>query len=81
MRSRVMSSDLVVMSYETLRSDAAWAAQQRWLYAVLDEGHAIRNPKSKIAQVRYILLAQVHLIRCTSTFLLRCTRSGAPQRS
>ncbi len=42
--------DVLVMSYEHLRADAEWVAQRRWLYAVLDEGHAIRSPKSKIAQ-------------------------------
>ena len=44
-------ADVVVMSYETLRSDADWASSLTWLYCVLDEGHMIRNPKSKLAQV------------------------------
>lgn len=39
------------MSYETLRADADWTSAHPWAYAVLDEGHIIRNPKSKIAQV------------------------------
>ena len=43
---------MVVLSYETLRSDADWAAGITWLYCVLDEGHMIRNPKSKLAQVK-----------------------------
>ena len=42
---------MVVMSYETLRSDVDWAGGLSWLYCVLDEGHMIRNPKSKLAQV------------------------------
>lgn len=46
------NADIVIMSYETLRGDAAWATSQPWLYAVLDEGHTIRNTKSKIAQAR-----------------------------
>ena len=52
LQKRARTSDLVVMSYETLRADVAWAAGRPWLYAVLDEGHIIRNPKSKIAQAR-----------------------------
>lgn len=46
------SADIVIMSYEALRGDVAWATAQPWLYAVLDEGHTIRNSKSKTAQVR-----------------------------
>ena len=44
--------DVVVMSYETLRADVDWAAARPWAYCVLDEGHIIRNPKSKLAQAR-----------------------------
>ena len=33
--------------------DAVWAAAQPWLYAVLDEGHVIKNSRSKVAQVRW----------------------------
>ena len=44
-------ADVVVMAYETLRSDVDWAARLQWNYCVLDEGHMIRNPKSRIAQV------------------------------
>ena len=40
--------DLVVTSYETLRSDVAQLAAIRWDSLVLDEGHAIRNPKAKV---------------------------------
>jgi TATA-binding protein-associated factor len=40
------------MSYETLRADVDWAAARPWAYCVLDEGHIIRNPKSKLAQAR-----------------------------
>lgn len=44
--------NVVIMSYEALRADADWVAARRWGYAVLDEGHIIRNPKSLISQVR-----------------------------
>lgn len=39
------------MSYETLRADADWTSAHPWAYCVLDEGHVIHNPKSKLAQV------------------------------
>jgi TATA-binding protein-associated factor len=51
LRERARSADVVVMSYETLRADADWTSAHPWAYCVLDEGHIIRNPKSKIAQV------------------------------
>ena len=45
-------ADVVVMSYEALRADVAWVGARSWGYCVLDEGHVIRNPKSKLAQAR-----------------------------
>ena len=36
---------------QVLRSDVQWVAARSWDYCVLDEGHMIRNPKSKVAQV------------------------------
>ena len=57
------------MSYETLRGDADWVTSQPWLYAVLDEGHTIRNSKSKIAQARWQLAwaLTLRLLRPTIT--------------
>jgi TATA-binding protein-associated factor len=52
LQRQARDADIVVMSYETLRSDAAWASAQPWLYAVLDEGHTVRNSKSQTAQAR-----------------------------
>ena len=40
---------LAVMSYESLRADADWAAGVEWDYVVLDEGHVIRSAKSALA--------------------------------
>lgn len=42
---------VIIMSYDTLRSDIDWLACLQWNYCILDEGHIVRNPKSKIAQV------------------------------
>lgn len=48
-RSLVMTS-LVIISYESLRSDfELYLRQQLWSYIVLDEGHAIRNPHTKLS--------------------------------
>ena len=40
---------VIVLSYEALRADAAALAAIPWLYMVLDEGHIIRNPATKVA--------------------------------
>ena len=50
LQRQARDADIVVMSYETLRSDVAWASARPWLYAVLDEGHTVRNSKSQTAQ-------------------------------
>ena len=62
LRKQLAVADVVIMSYETLRSDADWVAGVHWNYCVLDEGHIIRNPRSKVAQVRAlgVLTASSH---------------------
>ncbi|EOD34138.1 hypothetical protein EMIHUDRAFT_111367 [Emiliania huxleyi CCMP1516] len=47
MRPRLPAAALVVVSYETLRSDAAPLSAVSWDYLVLDEGHVIKNGSSK----------------------------------
>ena len=58
------TSDIVVMSYESVRADIEWVAQQQWLYCVLDEGHVIRNPKAKLTQV---MLSNLTVLSLTIT--------------
>ena len=48
MRS-VTSATVVVTSYDSMRADAEALSALEWDYVVLDEGHAIRNHKSKMA--------------------------------
>ncbi len=47
---KIGPSSVVVVSYETLRSDIATLRNISWTYVILDEGHAIRNPTSKVSQ-------------------------------
>jgi TATA-binding protein-associated factor len=42
--------DVVILSYESARADAHTLDKFDWCYCVLDEGHAIRNPKSRVTQ-------------------------------
>lgn len=62
LRSSLPKYDVVVMSYESLRADISWISQVKWAYCVLDEGHAIRNPSSKLAQAAHQVNAQHRLI-------------------
>ena len=41
--------ELVVASYDTLRADVESLCTLRWDYVVLDEGHVIRNAKTKLS--------------------------------
>lgn len=43
--------DVLIMSYESLRADIDILKQRQWNYLILDEGHIIRSPKSRITQV------------------------------
>ncbi|KAG2490891.1 hypothetical protein HYH03_010808 [Edaphochlamys debaryana] len=54
--------NMLVMSYESLRADVEWVASKRWLYAVLDEGHAIRNPRSRITLATKRIVANHRLL-------------------
>ena len=47
-RSRRYS--LVICSYDVLRNDCEFFAGLKWNYCVLDEGHVIKNTKTKVSQ-------------------------------
>ena len=67
LQSLLSQHNVVVASYESVKADVDWLAQHSWLYCVLDEGHIIRNPKSKITQVpRYNSLPSCQGLRCVS---------------
>ena len=55
LRKGLQAVDVVAMSYETLRSEIEWVQGVAWNYCILDEGHIIRNPRSKINQVLLLL--------------------------
>lgn len=43
-------ADVLIASYDMVRNDLPRFSSIYWNYCVLDEGHIIRNPKSKIAK-------------------------------
>lgn len=48
MWSRHREHTVVITSYETVRSDLASLSSVSWDYIVLDEGHVIKNPRTKL---------------------------------
>lgn len=49
LREKFDHHDVVVTSYENVRSDIEFLETQNFNYCILDEGHLIKNPKAKIS--------------------------------
>lgn len=47
LRTRLMSTDIVITSYDICRNDNDFLSPLNWNYCVLDEGHLIKNPQTK----------------------------------
>nr|CAB3226362.1 TATA-binding protein-associated factor 172 [Phallusia mammillata] len=62
LQDKVKSHNLVIASYEVVRNDVTFFSKLEWNYCVLDEGHAIRNGKSKISQCVKTLVSNHRLI-------------------
>ena len=57
------SIDIVVTTYETFKAEAGWMKRAfAWRFAVLDEGHKIKNDKSDIASALQSLKAEHRLL-------------------
>ena len=61
-RGAIGKYEVVVMSYEVLRKDVEVLAAQAWNYMVLDEGHVIKNAKTKLAQAVKRIQAEHRLV-------------------
>eukprot|EP00168_Porphyra_purpurea_P017313 TRINITY_DN5938_c0_g1_i1.p1 TRINITY_DN5938_c0_g1~~TRINITY_DN5938_c0_g1_i1.p1 ORF type:complete len:304 (+),score=110.63 TRINITY_DN5938_c0_g1_i1:431-1342(+) len=62
----LQAASLVVTSYDVLANDLAHFTPLAWSYVALDEGHVIKNPKTKAAQaVRAV--AATHRLVLTGT--------------
>uniref|UniRef100_A0A1I8PPP2 TATA-binding protein-associated factor 172 n=1 Tax=Stomoxys calcitrans TaxID=35570 RepID=A0A1I8PPP2_STOCA len=55
-------SNLVVASYDTIRKDIDFFSSVHWNYCVLDEGHIIKNGKTKSSKAIKMLKANHRLI-------------------
>jgi superfamily II DNA or RNA helicase len=58
--------DLIVTTYGTLRRDAAQFSSQAFDYVILDEAHAVKNPKSESAKAVRLLRGD-HRLALTGT--------------
>ncbi|KAF5391880.1 hypothetical protein D9757_001832 [Collybiopsis confluens] len=54
--------DIVVTSYEVVRNDINNLESMHWLYCILDEGHVIKNAKTKLTKAVKSVQAQHRLI-------------------
>lgn len=65
-RSRLMSKlksyDVVITSYEVVRNDISSLQDVNWLYCILDEGHIIKNAKTKLTKAVKCIRAEHRLI-------------------
>lgn len=53
---------LVIASYDIVRNDLDFFGSLRWNYCVLDEGHVIKNGKTKLSKAIKSLIANHRLI-------------------
>ncbi|KAJ1853471.1 TATA-binding protein-associated factor mot1 [Coemansia sp. RSA 1822] len=56
------AADVVVMSYDVVRNDIELLSSQHWNYCVLDEGHVIKNARTKLTQAVKRLQARRRLV-------------------
>ncbi|KDR81493.1 hypothetical protein GALMADRAFT_239466 [Galerina marginata CBS 339.88] len=59
---KLQTYDVVITSYEVVRNDIANLEGQKWLYCILDEGHVIKNSKTKLTRAVKNIQAQHRLI-------------------
>jgi TATA-binding protein-associated factor len=62
LRSSFGKYDVVITSYEAVRADIAELSKVDWLYCVLDEGHIIKNAKTKLSAAVKQIRAQHRLL-------------------
>ncbi|KAJ2111390.1 TATA-binding protein-associated factor mot1, partial [Coemansia sp. RSA 922] len=55
-------ADVVIMSYDVVRNDIELLSAQNWNYCVLDEGHVIKNAKTKLTLAVKRLRARRRLV-------------------
>ncbi|KAJ4851194.1 btaf1 RNA polymerase II, B-TFIID transcription factor-associated [Turnera subulata] len=62
LREHFQKYNVIITSYDVVRKDSDFLGQLLWNYCILDEGHIIKNAKSKITAAVKQLKAQHRLI-------------------
>ncbi|ESO84154.1 hypothetical protein LOTGIDRAFT_229634 [Lottia gigantea] len=62
LQKKVKKHNLIVASYDVVRNDIEFFTTFRWNYCILDEGHIIRNGKTKLSKAVKQLLCNHRLI-------------------
>ncbi|KAK1756056.1 hypothetical protein QBC47DRAFT_178986 [Echria macrotheca] len=62
MKDHLDKTDIVITSYDVCRNDIDILEKYNWNYVVLDEGHLIKNPKTKITMAVKRLASNHRLI-------------------
>uniref|UniRef100_A0A3Q0KR15 Helicase mot1, putative n=1 Tax=Schistosoma mansoni TaxID=6183 RepID=A0A3Q0KR15_SCHMA len=62
LQSKLHQYDVIITSYDLVRSDVGFLELVNWNYIVLDEGHIIKSSKSKVTRAVKHLVAQHRLI-------------------
>ncbi|CAI2172682.1 1119_t:CDS:10 [Funneliformis geosporum] len=62
LRPKINNSDVIIMSYDIVRNDIDDLANINWNYCILDEGHVIKNGKTKITKAVKSVRANHRLI-------------------
>lgn len=61
-RAQFAKHDVIIASYESVRADITELGTVDWLYCVLDEGHIVKNAKTKLAAAVKQIKAQHRLL-------------------
>ncbi|KAF8628445.1 hypothetical protein AX15_003960 [Amanita polypyramis BW_CC] len=59
---KLRSYDVIITSYEVVRNDISNIDHMDWLYCILDEGHVIKNARTKLTKAVKNIRAQHRLI-------------------
>ncbi|KAI0261043.1 SNF2 chromatin remodeling protein [Gloeopeniophorella convolvens] len=59
---KLKKHDIVITSYEVVRNDVATLEEFNWHYCILDEGHVIKNAKTKLTKAVKCIKANHRLI-------------------
>ena len=60
--STLKKCDVVITSYDVVRNDISVLSKLNWHYCILDEGHIIKNARTKLTKAVKLISAQHRLI-------------------